>query len=139
MGDDNIVFGSDSLWYGGPQWQIEALWRSQIPDDIAERWHYPPLSEGAKRKILGLNSARLYGLPVAASKYGDGNLASYGTAPELQPGGRMDTVLTGVGYPTPVVSASLIPDDRFSKLRRWTDESGRGRIDTRHGWIRTRV
>jgi uncharacterized protein len=139
MGDNNIVFGSDSMWYGGPQWQIEALWRSQIPDDIADRWHYPPLSEGAKRKILGLNSARLYGLPVAASKYGDGNLASYPTAPELQPGGAVDTALRGVGYPTPVVSASLIPDDRFSKLKRWAEESGRGRSNTRHGWIRTRV
>jgi uncharacterized protein len=139
MGENNIVFGSDSMWYGGPQWQIEALWRSQIPDDIADRWHYPPLSEGAKRKILGLNSARLYGLPLAASKYGDGNLATYATAPELQSGGRLDTALRGVGYPTPVVSASLIPDDRFSKLRRWVEESGRGRIDTRHGWIRTRV
>ena len=127
MGENNIVFGSDSMWYGGPQWQIEALWRSQIPEDIADRWHYPPLSEGAKRKILGLNSARLYGLPVAASKYGDGNLASYPTAPELQSGGRLDTLLRGVGYPTPVVSANLIPDDRFSKLKRWAEESGRGR------------
>src|SRR5207247_9982725 len=62
MGPTNIVFGSDSLWYGGPQWQIEALWRSQIPDDIADRWGYSPLTEGAKRHILGLNSARLYGL-----------------------------------------------------------------------------
>ncbi len=40
MGEDNIVFGSDSMWYGGPQWQIEALWRSEIPDDIADRWNY---------------------------------------------------------------------------------------------------
>src|SRR5207245_11321503 len=23
-GANNIVFGSDSLWYGGPQWRIEA-------------------------------------------------------------------------------------------------------------------
>ena len=107
--------------------------------DIADRWHYPPLSEGAKRKILGLNSARLYGLPLAATKYGDGDLASYATAPELQPGGSLDTALRGVGYPTPVVPASLIPDDRFAKLRRWAEASGRGRIDTRHGWIRTRV
>src|SRR5947208_12811027 len=139
MGENNIVFGSDSLWYGGPQWQIEALWRSQIPDDIADRWGYPQLNEGAKRKILGLNSARLYGLPVAASKYGDGNLASYPTAPELQSGGRLDTLLRSVGYPTPVVSANLIPDDRFSKLQRWAEESGRGRSNARHGWIRTRV
>src|SRR6266850_4089596 len=62
MGENNIVFGSDSPWYGGPQWQIEALWRSQIPEDMRDRWDYPELDEDAKRKILGLNSARLYGL-----------------------------------------------------------------------------
>src|SRR6266581_1468696 len=100
-GEDNIVFGSDSLWYGGPQWQIDALWRSQIPDDIADRWGYPQLNEGAKRKILGLNSARLYGLAPAAPQYRIGDLAGYATAPELQPGGRLDIVLRGPGYPEP--------------------------------------
>ena len=139
MGEDNIVFGSDSMWYGGPQWQIEALWRSQIPDDIADRWRYPELSEGAKRKILGLNSARLYGLPVAASHYGRGNLASYPTAPELQPGGRMDNVLRGPGYPTPVIPASLLPDDNLSQMKRWAEEERRGRSNMRFGWMRTRV
>ena len=139
MGPTNIVFGSDSLWYGGPQWQIEALWRSQIPDDIADRWGYPPLTEGAKRHILGLNSARLYGLPAAAVRYTDGGLPDYATAPELQPGGSMDTVLRGVGYPQPVTPASSIPEDRFAKLKRWTDSIGMGRSNTRNGWMRTRV
>ena len=27
MGPDRIVFGSDSVWYGSPQWQIDALWQ----------------------------------------------------------------------------------------------------------------
>jgi hypothetical protein len=61
-GPKQIVFGSDSLWYGSPQWQIEALWRFQIPDRIAERWDYPQLDEDDKRDILGLNSGKLYGL-----------------------------------------------------------------------------
>ncbi len=139
MGPTNIVFGSDSLWYGGPQWQIEALWRSQIPDDIADRWGYPPLTEGAKRHILGLNSARLYGLPAAAVRYTDGGLPDYATAPELQPGGSMDTVLRGVGYPEPVMPAALMPEDRFAKLKRWADSMGLGRSNTRNGWMRTRV
>src|SRR5947209_7547539 len=139
MGPTNIVFGSDSLWYGGPQWQIEALWRSQIPDDIADRWGYPPLTEGAKRHILGLNSARLYGLPAAAVRYTDGGLPDYATAPELQAGGSMDTVLRGVGYPEPVTPASSIPEDRFAKLKRWADSLGLGRRNTRNGWLRTRV
>jgi len=123
MGEDNIVFGSDSMWYGGPQWQIEALWRSQIPDDIADRWNYPQLTKAAKRKILGMNSARLYGLSPAASKYKQGNLASYTTAPELQPGGSMDTVLQGLGYPASITPASLMPDDNFSRAKRWAGTS----------------
>jgi uncharacterized protein len=139
MGEDNIVFGSDSLWYGGPQWQIEALWRFQIPDSIADKWNYPQLTHTAKRKILGLNSARLYGLPVATMRYGQGNLASYPTAPELQPGGSMDTVLQGVGYPTPVVPAMSLPEDRLSRLRRWANDLALGRNNTRRGFIRTSV
>ncbi|HJX21932.1 MAG TPA: amidohydrolase family protein, partial [Steroidobacteraceae bacterium] len=64
LGPERIVFGSDSLWYGAPQWQIEAFWRFQIPDDLRKQYGYPELTETAKRKILGLNSARLYQLPT---------------------------------------------------------------------------
>src|SRR5262245_32571512 len=62
MGEDRIVFGSDSVWYGSPQWQIEALWRFQIPAAMREKYGYPELTEAAKRKILGLTSAKLYGI-----------------------------------------------------------------------------
>ena len=62
MGEDRILFGSDSVWYGSPQWQIEALWRFQIPEALRDKYGYPALTESAKRKILGLTSAKLYGL-----------------------------------------------------------------------------
>ena len=62
MGEDRVVFGSDSVWYGSPQWQIEALWRFQIPEALREKHGYPALTESAKRKILGLTSAKLYGI-----------------------------------------------------------------------------
>jgi len=143
MGEDNIVFGSDSLWYGGPQWQIDALWRFQIPADIRRRWGYPELDDGAKRKILGLNSARLYGLAPAASAicddkgtYKQGNLANY--AVRMQPGSAIDTVLRGVGYPTPVQSASLLPQDNLTRMRKQYAEMGFGRSNTRFGWMRTK-
>jgi len=62
---------SDSLWYGSPQWQIEALWRFQIPERIAEKWDYPQLDEDDKRNILGRNSGKLYGLePRSGAAYG---------------------------------------------------------------------
>jgi hypothetical protein len=70
MGPDRVVFGSDAVWYGSPQWQIDALWRFQIPEDMRKRYGYPELTPAVKRKILGLNSARLYGIEVA------GNLAT---------------------------------------------------------------
>jgi predicted TIM-barrel fold metal-dependent hydrolase len=151
MGSEHIVFGSDSLWYGGPQWQVEALWRFQIPDEIAEPWGYPQLTEYDKRQILGLNSARLYGLygrqavgvGEPGSPYRQGNLTGY--APLMQPGSAIDTVLEGVGYPTPItpvdsavsVSADLIPDDNFTKLKKQRTEAGGGRSNARLGWMRT--
>lgn len=140
MGQNNIVFGSDSLWYGGPQWQIEALWRSQIPENIRAKWGYPQLTEGAKRQILGGNSARLYGIPPATPQYQDGNLAGYPGDPSLQPGGHMDMVLRGPGYPEPVIPASLTPNsDRFAKMKQWMDDMKAGRSNERLGWMRTDV
>ena len=53
MGPDRIVFGSDSVWYGSPQWQIDALWRFQIPEEMRKKYGYPELTQDAKRKILG--------------------------------------------------------------------------------------
>ena len=143
MGSEHIVFGSDSLWYGGPQWQIEALWRYQIPDQIAEKWHYPQLTEQDKRRILGLNSARHYGLHgrerlgvgMSGSHYRHGRLADY--AKYMRPGSPIDTVLQGPGYPTPP-TPSLIPEDNFTKLKKLRTDSGAGRNNTRLGFMRTR-
>ena len=68
FGEDRIVGGTDSIWYGSPQWQIEAFWRFQLSDALRERYGYPQLTETAKRKILGLNSARMYGVDPAAPR-----------------------------------------------------------------------
>jgi len=62
FGPDRVVFGSDAVWYGSPQWQIEALWRFQIPEEMQKKYGYPALTVETRRKILGLNSARLYGI-----------------------------------------------------------------------------
>ena len=144
MGSDHIVFGSDSLWYGGPQWQIDALWRFQIPEQLQERWHYPALDERAKRQILGLNSARHYGLfgrdaravGTPGSAYRQGSLANY--AASMAPGSPIDTVLQGVGYPTPVTPVNLIPNDNFTRAKKQLAETGTGRNNARLGWVRTR-
>jgi len=66
MGPDNVVWGTDSLWWGSPQWQIEALRRFQIPEQIAKGYGYMQLTDEIKAKILGLNAARLWEIDTAA-------------------------------------------------------------------------
>src|SRR5687768_1158377 len=64
LGSKRILWGTDSMWYGSPQWQIEAFWRFQIPDRLREQFDYPALDDRAKLRILGLNSAKLYKIKV---------------------------------------------------------------------------
>jgi uncharacterized protein len=62
VGEDNVVWGTDCLFYGSPQDQIQALRSFQISDQLQERYGYPRLTKEVKSKILGLNAARLYGV-----------------------------------------------------------------------------
>jgi predicted TIM-barrel fold metal-dependent hydrolase len=65
LGPDRIVWGTDSIWWGSPQWQIDAFKALTIPPAMQDQFGYPPLDESAKRQILGLNAARLYRVPVS--------------------------------------------------------------------------
>ncbi len=47
------------MWYGSPQWQIDAFWRFQIPESLEERFGYPELDTKTRLRILGLNSAKI--------------------------------------------------------------------------------
>ncbi len=71
MGPDNVVWGSDSVWYGSPQWQIEAMRRLEIPDDVMKKMG---LEDQARRRRTArssarssaTNSARLYNYKIQA-------------------------------------------------------------------------
>jgi predicted TIM-barrel fold metal-dependent hydrolase len=60
VGEDNVVWGTDCLFYGSPQDQIQTLRSFQIGEELQERWRYPRLTKELKAKLLGLNGARLY-------------------------------------------------------------------------------
>lgn len=62
LGEDNILWGTDSIWYGSPQDQIQAFRAFQIDAAVAERHDYPQLTAERKRKILGGNALRVYGV-----------------------------------------------------------------------------
>jgi hypothetical protein len=62
LGEDNVIWGSDSIWYGPTQVVIDAFRAFQIPRALRQRHGYPELTPGLKAKILGLNAARVYGI-----------------------------------------------------------------------------
>jgi uncharacterized protein len=64
VGPDRIMWGSDSTWWGSPQWQIDAFRRFQIPEDMQKGYGYKPITDKDKEMILGLNAARVYGIDV---------------------------------------------------------------------------
>jgi predicted TIM-barrel fold metal-dependent hydrolase len=71
VGEDRVLWGTDSIWYGSPQEQIEAFRAFEITPEFQERFGYPALTAEVKRKILGLNAARLYGVdPVPRPRCG---------------------------------------------------------------------
>jgi len=57
-----------SIWYGTPQWQIDAFRRFEIPKALIEAHGYQPLTRQVKEQIFGLNAARLFNVDVAAKR-----------------------------------------------------------------------
>jgi predicted TIM-barrel fold metal-dependent hydrolase len=63
LGADRVVWGSDAVWTGSPQWQIDALRRLEIPEDMQKKYGFKPLGAAdgpIKSAILGETNARLY-------------------------------------------------------------------------------
>jgi uncharacterized protein len=71
LGVDRVNWGTDALWTGSPQWQIEGLRRLEIPEDMQKKFGYAPLGDAqgsVKTAIFSGNNARLYGIePKKAS------------------------------------------------------------------------
>jgi hypothetical protein len=67
LGADHVCWGTDAIWTGSPQWQIEALRRLEIPEDMQKQYGFEPLGSAdgsVKTAILGGNNARLYKYPI---------------------------------------------------------------------------
>lgn len=64
LGEDRLIFSSDyAMWH--PKWLIDKFMAYELPADVKEKVGVD-LTMDAKRKILGLNAARLYDIPVPA-------------------------------------------------------------------------
>jgi predicted TIM-barrel fold metal-dependent hydrolase len=62
FGEDNVLWGSDSIWYGSPQDQIQAFRTFQISPEFQNRFGYAPMTPTLRARIFGLNAARVYGV-----------------------------------------------------------------------------
>ena len=149
MGEDRILFGSDSVHYGSPQWQIDALWRFEIPDEIRRRWKYPELTQAAKRKILGQNAAKLYGLSPAAEPSPNGLYKPVPQDYQLKLAADAETrrIMEFAPNWTPCFvpgGTNTCPTEKFSqdgmaKLKKAYAEAGGRPENIRRGWLRTRL
>ncbi len=81
VGHDRLLWGTDSIWYGSPQDQIQAFRAFEISEQLQERHGYPALDETLKAKVFGLNGAAVYGVDPAEIKRKAG----------LDPVGRLKT------------------------------------------------
>jgi predicted TIM-barrel fold metal-dependent hydrolase len=107
LGADHVVWGSDSLWYGSPQWQIEAMRRLEVPDDMRKKYGFPSLggpNSGTKQAIFGGNSIRLYGVKLK----------------------------TAQATPMPEFS-----EDKLAKLKNEYELAAREPSNVRYGYVRT--
>jgi uncharacterized protein len=68
IGQDNVLWGTDSIWYGSPQDQIQAFRSFRIAPELIEAYGYPELTPELKRKIFGLNAARVYKIEVPQAR-----------------------------------------------------------------------
>ena len=70
LGSDKVLWGTDSVWYGSPQWQIEALRRLEMPEDMQEKHGFAPLGAAdgpVKTAIFSGNAAKMYDFDISAA------------------------------------------------------------------------
>ena len=74
VGADNVLWGTDSIWYGSPQDQIQAFRTFQISEELQDRHGYPKMTPQLRAKVFGLNAVKPYNLDAAElRKYTQGD------------------------------------------------------------------
>jgi predicted TIM-barrel fold metal-dependent hydrolase len=63
VGETNVLWGTDSIWYGSPQDQIQAFRTFQVAPALREKHGYPEMTKALRAKVFGLNALRIYPVP----------------------------------------------------------------------------
>jgi predicted nucleotidyltransferase len=64
VGEDRVLWGTDSIWYGSPQDQIAAFRAFQISPEFREKYGYLEITPKIRAKIFGLNACEPYRLDL---------------------------------------------------------------------------
>ena len=67
-GEANVLWGTDSIWYGSPQDQIQAFRTFQISPELREKHGYPEITPALRAKVFGLNALKVYSIPADVLK-----------------------------------------------------------------------
>jgi hypothetical protein len=68
VGEENVLWGSDAIWTARPQPYVDSFWNFEITPQFQMQYGYPALTPELKRKVLGLNSARLFNIDPSARR-----------------------------------------------------------------------
>ena len=55
-GENNVLWGTDSIWYGSPQDQIQAFRTFQIAPELRDKYGYPEITPELRPKVFALNA-----------------------------------------------------------------------------------
>src|SRR5262249_22168662 len=68
VGPRRVLWGTDAIWYGSPQAQLQAFRAFAISEQFQEEYGYPALTPAIKQHVLGLNAAHLFRLDPDATR-----------------------------------------------------------------------
>ena len=64
IGEKNVLCGSDCIWYGSPQDQMQALRTFQISNEYQDKYGYAKITPELRAQIFGLNAAAVYSVEL---------------------------------------------------------------------------
>ena len=70
VGEHRVLWGTDAVWYGSPQAQLQAFRAFTISEEFQSHYGYPALTDAVKNQVLGLNAAKLFHLDAEATRCG---------------------------------------------------------------------
>ena len=132
VGEDKMLFGSDyAIWE--PKWQVEGFVNWTMPDQRGVRRTTRAVTTATKKKIMGLNAAKLYDIDVPAE------LQLHDEAPAAQEerssSSRHDQAKAS---PSGAADKSRVPHPSWTRSPRSTIPSSMSRSPRSDSWPRAR-